>query len=152
MGTLSQKLAYTISAVNDIQKALEEKGFDMMNVELARYGDYIRNIKGSSTSGSTGSNNPSPYIDKMDNVIFIPNDSIKLAKIKRTAYKVLSRDSIKVAKAIGDVTNSFNKTNKMDNVIIMLNDIKYSHINNKGYIINQTIIKTNNITKIEMED
>lgn len=152
MGTLSQKLAYTISAVDDIQKALEEKGFDMTNVELARYGDYIRNIKGSSTGGNTSSNNPSPYIDKMDNVTFIPNDSIKLAKIKRTAYRVLSDDSIKLAKVIGDVTNSFNKTNKMDNVTIMLNDIKYSHINNKGYTISQIITKANNITKIEMED
>lgn len=48
MGTIAQKLQYTVNAVDDIQKALEEKGFDMTDVELSRYGDLIRLITGSS--------------------------------------------------------------------------------------------------------
>ena len=51
MGTLAQKLQYTLDSIDDIQKALEEKGFDMSDVELSRYGDLIRLITGSN-SGS----------------------------------------------------------------------------------------------------
>lgn len=57
MGTIAQKLQYTVNAVDDIQKALEEKGFDMTDVELSRYGDLIRLITGSSGSGGEGYNN-----------------------------------------------------------------------------------------------
>ena len=51
MGTLAQKLQYTLDSIDDIQRALEEKGFDMSDVELSRYGDLIRLITGSN-SGS----------------------------------------------------------------------------------------------------
>ena len=59
MGTLAQKLQYTLDSIDDIQKALEEKGFDMSDVELSRYGALIRLITSSSSdngeSSSTGS-------------------------------------------------------------------------------------------------
>ena len=55
MGTLAQKLQYTLDSVNDIQKALEEKGFDMSDVELSRYGDLIRLITGSNSGSGESS-------------------------------------------------------------------------------------------------
>ena len=55
MRTLAQKLQYTMNSINDIQKALEEKGFDMSNVELSRYGDLIRLIAGSNSGSGESS-------------------------------------------------------------------------------------------------
>ena len=55
MGTLAQKLQYTMNSINDIQKALEEKGFDMSDVELSRYGDLIRLITGSNSGSEESS-------------------------------------------------------------------------------------------------
>lgn len=55
MGTLAQKLQYTLDSVDDIQKALEEKGFDMSDVELSKYGALIRLITGNSGSDGGGS-------------------------------------------------------------------------------------------------
>ena len=55
MGTLAQKLQYTMNSINDIQKALEEKGFDMSDVELSRYGDLIRLITGSNSGSGESS-------------------------------------------------------------------------------------------------
>ena len=55
MGTLAQKLQYTMNSINDIQKALEEKGFDLSDVELSRYGDLIRLITGSNSGSGESS-------------------------------------------------------------------------------------------------
>lgn len=75
MGTLAQKLQYTLESVDDIQKALEEKGFDMSDVELSRYGVLIRLITGSGSgsggSSSTGNEGQSLNGLKLDNVIFV---------------------------------------------------------------------------------
>ena len=45
MSELINKLKYTLSAVNDIQSALEERGFDMDKEPLEVYGDKIRQIR-----------------------------------------------------------------------------------------------------------
>jgi hypothetical protein len=45
MSTLSNKLQYAIKWIDDIQKALEEHGFNMNNLPLEKYGDKIREIK-----------------------------------------------------------------------------------------------------------
>ena len=55
MGTLAQKLQYTLDSVDDIRKALEEKGFDMSDVELSKYGDLIRLITGSNSGSGESS-------------------------------------------------------------------------------------------------
>ena len=55
MGTLAQKLQYTLDSVDDIRKALEEKGFDMSDVELSKYGDLIRLITGSNSGSGKSS-------------------------------------------------------------------------------------------------
>ena len=73
MGTLAQKLQYTLNSVDDIQKALEEKGFDMSDVELSRYGALIRLItgSGSGSGGSSSTGNEGQPLNglKLDNVI-----------------------------------------------------------------------------------
>ncbi|RKI44293.1 hypothetical protein D7V86_03410 [bacterium D16-51] len=47
MKTITEKLQYTNSAVNDIQAAINEKGIEVDNtIELGYYGDKIREIKG----------------------------------------------------------------------------------------------------------
>lgn len=47
MSKLINKLKYTLSAVNDIQDALEEHGFNMDKEPLGAYGDKIRQIRSS---------------------------------------------------------------------------------------------------------
>ena len=75
MGTLAQKLQYTLESVDDIQKALEEKGFDMSDIELSRYGALIRLItgSGSGSGGSSSTGNEGQPLNglKLDNVIFV---------------------------------------------------------------------------------
>ena len=89
MGTLAQKLQYTIKAVDDIQKALKEKGFDMSDVELSRYGNLIRLITGESGSGggsSTGNEGQPLGGFKLDNVILMNKQNIILSTAKDKIY------------------------------------------------------------------
>lgn len=71
MGTVSQKLTYTAKAIDDIQKALEEKGFDMSGVELMRYGDFIRKITGQSGGGGSSEPTVPSFINKIESASFI---------------------------------------------------------------------------------
>lgn len=48
MSRISDKIAYTANAIDDIQAALEERGFDMDGIALRLYGGLIRSIKTSS--------------------------------------------------------------------------------------------------------
>lgn len=74
MGTLAQKLAYTVKSVNDITKALEEKGFNMSNVELYRYGELIRLIKGNSSGDNPNVENKSLISGvELDKAVFLSN-------------------------------------------------------------------------------
>ncbi len=45
MSNITDKIAYTARAVDDIQAALEERGIDMSDVALMLYGNVIRSIK-----------------------------------------------------------------------------------------------------------
>ena len=92
MGTLAQKLQYTIKAVDDIQKALKGKGFDMSNVELSRYGSLIRLITGESSSGggsSTGNEGQPLGGFKLDNVILMNKQNIILSTAKDKIYSYI---------------------------------------------------------------
>ena len=64
--SLLNKIRYTIDSVDDIQRALEERGFDMDNLPLGVYGDKIREIK---------SSNATPIIRSMSlmSILDIPN-------------------------------------------------------------------------------
>ena len=106
MGTLAQKLQYTLESVDDIQKALEEKGFDMSDVELSRYGALIRLITGSGSgsggSSSTGNEGQSLNGLKLDNVIFVSKSvqNITMKDISLNAYipiksvQILNKDEL----------------------------------------------------------
>ena len=106
MGTLAQKLQYTLESVDDIQKALEEKGFDMSDVELSRYGALIRLItgSGSGSGGSSSTGNEGQPLNglKLDNVIFISKSvqNITMKDISLNAYipiksvQILNKDEL----------------------------------------------------------
>ena len=106
MGTLAQKLQYTLESVDDIQKALEEKGFDMSDVELSRYGALIRLItgSGSGSGGSSSTGNEGQPLNglKLDNVIFVSKSvqNITMKDISLNAYipiksvQILNKDEL----------------------------------------------------------
>ena len=106
MGTLAQKLQYTLDSIDDIQKALEEKNFDMSNVELSRYGALIRLITGSGSgsgeSSSTGNEGQPLNGLKLDNVVFISKSvqNITMKDISLNAYipiksvQILNKDEL----------------------------------------------------------
>lgn len=106
MGTLTQKLQYTLDSVDDIQKALEEKGFDMSDIELSRYGALIRLItgSGSGSGGSSSTGNEGQPLNglKLDNVIFISKSvqNITMKDISLNAYipiksvQILNKDEL----------------------------------------------------------
>lgn len=41
MSRISDKIAYTANAIDDIQTAFEKRGFDMNGIALRLYGDLI---------------------------------------------------------------------------------------------------------------
>ena len=106
MGTTFQKIQYTVKAVDDIQKALEEKGFDMSDVELSRYGALIRLITGSSpgSGGSSSIGNEGQPLNglKLDNIIFVSKSvqNITTKDISLNAYipiksvQILNKDEL----------------------------------------------------------
>ena len=106
MGTLAQKLQYTLDSIDDIQKALEEKGFDMSDVELSRYCALIRLItgSGSSSGGSSSTGNEGQPLNglKLDNVIFVSKSvqNITMKNISLNAYipiksvQILNKDEL----------------------------------------------------------
>ena len=106
MGTLAQKLQYTLDSIDDIQKALEEKDFDMSDVELSRYGALIRLITGSGSgsggSSSTGNEGQSLNGLKLNNVIFVSKSvqNITMKDISLNAYipiksvQILNKDEL----------------------------------------------------------
>ena len=106
MGTLAQKLQYTLDSIDDIQKALEEKNFDMSDVELSRYGALIRLItgSGSSSGGSSSTGNEGQPLNglKLDNVIFVSKSvqNITMKDISLNAYipiksvQILNKDEL----------------------------------------------------------
>ena len=106
MGTVSQKLTYTAKAIDDIQKALEEKGFDMSDIELSRYGALIRLItgSGSGSGGSSSTGNEGQPLNglKLDNVIFVSKlvQNITMKDISLNAYipiksvQILNKDEL----------------------------------------------------------
>ena len=98
MGTVSQKLTYTAKAIDDIQKALEEKGFDMSGVELMRYGDFIRKITGQGGGGGSSEPTTSPFINKIESASFI------LCTTKKVNIKYLSTKLLNVTRQVNNIS------------------------------------------------
>ena len=156
MGTISQKIQYTVKAVDDIQKALEEKGFDMSDVELSRYGALIRLITGSGSgsggSSSTGNEGQSLNGLKLDNVIFVSKSvqNITMKDISLNAYipiksvQILNKDEL----------TKYQYPLLLSDTYFMQKDILYENtlnITNNTTILSKEIIHVNidNIIKQE---
>ena len=98
MSELINKLKYTLSAVNDIQSALEERGFNMDKEPLEVYGDKIRQIRSADEDnenkyGTIIFNMSSPIgaslpILPINNDIFILNDCNEYIENKDGELKV----------------------------------------------------------------
>ena len=98
MGTVSQKITYTAKAIDDIQKALEEKGFNMSGVELMRYGDFIRKIAGQGGGGGSSESTTPSFINKIESASFI------LCTTKKVNIKYLSTKLLNVTRQVNNVS------------------------------------------------
>ena len=98
MGTVSQKITYTAKAIDDIQKALEEKGFNMSGVELMRYGDFIRKITGQGGGGGSSESTTPSFINKIESASFI------LYTTKKVNIEYLSSKLLNVTKQVNNVS------------------------------------------------
>ena len=157
MGTLAQKLQYTIKAVDDIQKALKEKGFDMSDVELSRYGALIRLITSSGSGSGEGSatgNEGQPLNGlKLDNVIFVSKSvqNITMKDISLNAYipiksvQILNKDELTKYQ----YPLLLNNTYFMQKNILHENDL---NITNNATILSKEIIHVNIDNIIEQEE
>lgn len=157
MGTLAQKLQYTLDSVNDIQKALEEKGFDMSDVELSKYGALIRLITGSSGSGggSSSTGNEGQPLDglKVDNAIFM-SKSIQNITMKDIPFSCfVSVKSIQVLN--NDELEKYEYPWLLDNTYILQKDILHENVLNitdNTTILSKEIIHVNIDNIIEQEE
>ena len=77
MGTISQKLEYTKNSIDDIEKALSEKGYDMTLYILGDYASLIRKL----STGGGEQNFPSITERECNYIIYcfnIPDNSVKM--------------------------------------------------------------------------
>lgn len=80
MGTISQKLEYTKNSIDDIEKALSEKGYNMTLYILGDYASLIRKLG----TGGGGQSFPSVTERECNYIIYcfnIPNNSVKMTII-----------------------------------------------------------------------
>lgn len=80
MGTISQKLEYTKNSIDDIEKALSEKGYNMTLYILGDYASLIRKL----STGGGEQNFPSITERECNYIIYcfnIPDNSVKMTII-----------------------------------------------------------------------
>ena len=157
MGTLAQKLQYTLESVDDIQKALEEKGFNMSDVELSRYGALIRLItgSGSGSGGSSSTGNEGQPLNglKLDNVIFVSKSvqNITMKDISLNAYIFIK--SVQILNK--DELTKYQYPLLLDNAYVIQKDILHENtlnITNNTTILSKEIIHVNIDNIIEQEE
>ena len=157
MGTLAQKLQYTLDSVDDIQKALEEKGFDMSDVELSRYGALIRLItssgSGSGEGSSTGNEGQPLNGLKLDNVIFVSKSVQNITMKDISLNACISVKSVKILNKDELIKYQYplllNNTYFMQKNILHENDL---NITNNATILSKEIIHVNIDNIIEQEE
>ena len=157
MGTLAQKLQYTLDSVDDIQKALEEKGFDMSDVELSRYGALIRLItssgSGSGEGSSTGNEGQPLNGLKLDNTILVSKSvqNITMKDISLNTY--ISVKPVQILNTDKLIKYQYplllNNTYFMQKNILHENDL---NITNNATILSKEIIHVNMDNIIEQEE
>lgn len=85
MGTISQKLEYTKNSIDDIEKALSEKGYNMTLYILGDYASLIRKL----STGGGEQNFPSITERECNYIIYcfnIPDNSVKMTIISPTDF------------------------------------------------------------------
>lgn len=112
MGTISQKLEYTKNSIDDIEKALSEKGYDMTLYILGDYASLIRKL---GTGGGTGQNFPSITERECNYIIYcfnIPDNSVKMTIISPADFV-----------NVKDNTIDYLLINKISKLTLINNDI-----------------------------
>lgn len=112
MGTISQKLEYTKNSIDDIEKALSEKGYDMTLYILGDYASLIRKL---GTGGGTGQNFPSITERECNYIIYcfnIPDNSVKMTIISPADFV-----------NVKDNTVDYLLINKISKLTLINNDI-----------------------------
>lgn len=85
MGTISQKLEYTKNSIDDIEKALSEKGYNMTLYILGDYASLIRKL----STGGGEQNFPSITERECNYIIYyfnVPDNSVKMTIISPTDF------------------------------------------------------------------
>lgn len=129
MGTVSQKLTYTAKAIDDIQKALEEKGFDMSGVELMRYGDFIRKITGQGGGGESSEPTAPSFINKIESASFILCTTKKVNNV--SMINVLYSKLPCTTKKVNGINGS-SASDNLENTIKLERTLNRCFINYKG--------------------
>lgn len=155
MGTIAQKLQYTLDSVDDIQRALEEKGFDMSDVELSKYGALIRLITGSSGSGGSSTGNERQPLGglKVDNAMFI-SKSIQNITMKDILFNgFVTVKSIQILK--NDELATYKYPWLLDNTYVLQKDILHENalnVTDNITVLSKEIIHVNIDNIIEQEE
>ena len=176
MGTPAQKLQSPLDSVDDIQKALEEKGFDMSDVELSRYGALIRLItssgSGSGEGSSTGNEGQPLNGLKLDNVIFVSksvqniamkdiplNTCVSVKLVQNITMKDISLNTYISTKSLKilnkDELIKYQYPLLLNNAYFMQKNILYENdlnITNNATILSKEIIHVNIDNIIEQEE
>lgn len=149
MGTIAQKLQYTLDSVDDIQRALEERGFDMSDVELSKYGALIRLITGSSGSGGSSTGNEGQPLGglKVDNAMFI-SKSIQNIAMKDISFNgYFSIKSVQILNK--NELTEYQYSLLLNNTYFVQKDILHENILN---ITNNTIILSKEIIHVNIDN
>lgn len=172
MGTISQKLEYTKNSIDDIEKALSEKGYNMTLYILGDYASLIRKL----STGGGEQNFPSITERECNYIIYcfnIPNNSVKMTIISPVDFVNVKDNTVdylyvntipKLTLVKGDIIGntvtirkSLIPTYIFDNEKIyntFLKDVPISstYIFDSIYIFDNDDIVNTHITQIEMED
>lgn len=159
MSNLISKIQYTATAVDDIQKALEELGANVTNANLLEYGDIIRNLfKNAGTGGGVSNKNTvklNAFILKNNvvffryvicgyeiipnNIVFYNNRSVFIPSIKNGTISV---DASKIHEKITLAKMMYQQciilTNNIENPDSIITNTPQYQVNNV-YEINQNI-------------
>lgn len=111
MGTISQKLEYTKNSIDDIEKALSEKGYNMTLYILGDYASLIRKL----STGGGEQNFPNITERECNYIIYcfnIPNNSVKMTIISPADFV-----------NVKDNTVDYLYVNKISKLILVKGDI-----------------------------
>ena len=161
MGTISQKLEYTKNSIDDIEKALSEKGYNMTLYILGDYASLIRKL----STGGGEQNFPSITERECNYIIYcfnIPNNSVKMTIISPTDFVNVKDNTVdyllvnkipKLTLVKGDIIgNVITKRKSLTPTYIFANEKIYNTTLKNIHTILSTCINNDIINNIQKFD